>query len=360
MSKLNTLVKTVDDGLENYKIFETARTIQDFTDELSNWYVRRGRERYWGSEMTEDKAAAYTTLYTVLVTLAKICAPFVPFMTESMYRNLVVPFYKDAPESVHLCDFPVADESLIDPELERGMEAILEIVALGRAARNGSNIKNRQPLDKLYIASDRKIDLTPELYGIARDELNIKRFEVLRDVAKFVRYKLKPQLKTLGPKYGALLGGIRQYLENGDTREIVERVRSGKPFEFEVNGKPVSLTLDDLLISSEPAEGYVSESTDGLTVVLDAHVTDELLMEGTVREIVSRVQNMRKEAGFEVTDRIELGYSAEGVCAKAFITLGDDIARDVLAEKLVDGLFDGYTKYFDINGDKVTLVVKKA
>lgn len=359
LSKLNTLIKTVDEGLDNYKIFETARTIQDFTDELSNWYVRRGRERYWGSEMTEDKAAAYTTLYTVLVTLAKICAPFVPFMTESMYLNLVVPFFKDAPESVHLCDFPTADESLIDKKLEEGMETVLEIVTLGRAARNGSNIKNRQPLGKLYIASDRKIDLSPELYGIARDELNIKSFELLRDASQFVNYKLKPQLKTLGPKYGALLGGIRQFLDTCDAKAVVDTVRSGKNYDFEVNGKPVSLSLDDLLISSEPAEGYVSESTDGLTVVLDAHVSEELLMEGTVREIVSRVQNMRKEAGFNVTDRIVLGYTAEGVSEKAFKSLGKDIAGDVLAEKLVNEIFDGYKKDFDINGDKVTLVVKK-
>ena len=359
LSKLNTLIKTVDEGLDNYKIFETARTIQDFTDELSNWYVRRGRERYWGSEMTEDKAAAYTTLYTVLVTLAKICAPFVPFMTESMYLNLVVPFFKDAPESVHLCDFPTADESLIDKKFEDGMETVLEIVTLGRAARNGSNIKNRQPLGKLYVASDRKIDLSPELYGIARDELNIKSFELLRDASQFVNYKLKPQLKTLGPKYGALLGGIRQFLETCDAKAVVDTVRSGKNYDFEVNGKPVSLSLDDLLISSEPAEGYVSESTDGLTVVLDAHVSEELLMEGTVREIVSRVQNMRKEAGFNVTDRIVLGYTAEGVSEKAFKSLGKDIAGDVLAEKLVNEIFDGYKKDFDINGDKVTLVVKK-
>ena len=280
-------------------------------------------------------------------------------MTESMYLNLVVPFFKDAPESVHLCDFPTADESLIDKKLEEGMETVLEIVTLGRAARNGSNIKNRQPLGKLYIASDRKIDLSPELYGIARDELNIKSFELLRDASQFVNYKLKPQLKTLGPKYGALLGGIRQFLDTCDAKAVVDTVRSGKTYDFEVNGKPVSLSLDDLLISSEPAEGYVSESTDGLTVVLDAHVTDELLMEGTVREIVSRIQNMRKEAGFNVTDRIVLGYAAEGVSEKAFRSLGKDIAGDVLAEKLVNEIFDGYKKDFDINGDKVTLVVKK-
>ena len=239
------------------------------------------------------------------------------------------------------------------------MATVLEIVALGRAARNGSNIKNRQPLDRLYIASDRDIELTPKLYGIARDELNIKNFEILRDASRFVNYKLKPQLKTLGPKYGALLGALKNFLENCDAKKVVDTVRSGKKYEFEINGKRVSLSIDDLLISSEPAEGYVSESTDGLTVVLDAHVTDGLLKEGTVREIVSRVQNMRKEAGFNVTDRIILGYKADGVCLKVLNALGDEVAKDVLAEKVVPEIFDGYAKDFDINGDKVTLVVKK-
>ena len=358
LSKLNTLIKTVDDGLKDYKIFETARTIQDFTDELSNWYVRRGRERYWGKDMTADKAAAYTTLYTVLVTLAKVCAPYVPFMTESMYRNLVTPFYKDAPESVHLCDFPEADESLIDPELEKGMEDVLEIVVLGRAARNGSNVKNRQPLKKLYIATDRKVNLTEELYGIARDELNVKEFEILHDATAFVTYKLKPQLKTLGPRYGKALGAIREFLNACDAAKVVATVKAGKTYSVELGGVTVDFTLDDLLISSEPAEGYVSESGNGLTVVLDVHLTDELILEGALREIVSRVQNMRKEAGFEVTDRIILGYVAEGVCGRVFKELKDEIAADVLAETVTADL-DGYQKEFDINGDKVTLSVKK-
>ena len=358
LSKLNTLIKTVDDGLKDYKIFETARTIQDFTDELSNWYVRRGRERYWGKDMTADKAAAYTTLYTVLVTLAKVCAPYVPFMTESMYRNLVTPFYKDAPESVHLCDFPVADESLIDPELEKGMEDVLEIVVLGRAARNGSNVKNRQPLKKLYIATDRKVNLTEELYGIARDDLNVKEFEILHDATAFVTYKLKPQLKTLGPRYGKALGAIREFLNACDAAKVVATVKAGKTYSVELGGVTVDFTLDDLLISSEPAEGYVSESGNGLTVVLDVHLTDELILEGALREIVSRVQNMRKEAGFEVTDRIILGYVAEGVCGRVFKELKDEIAADVLAETVTAEL-NGYQKEFDINGDKVTLSVKK-
>ena len=358
LSKLNTLVKTVDDGLAKYKTFETARFIQDYVDELSNWYVRRGRERYWGKEMTEDKAAAYTTLYTVLVTLSKVIAPYVPFMAESMYLNLVPEFYKDAPISVHLCSFPECDESFVDAELEKGMEDVLEIVALGRAARNGSNIKNRQPLQKVYIATDKKVNLSEGLLNIAKDELNIKEFELLHDASKFVSYKLKPQLKTLGPKYGKLLGAIRNFLDTCDTAKVVAAVKAGKTYETELDGTKVEFTLDDLLISSEPAEGFVSESSDGLTVVLDVHITEELMLEGAVRELVSRIQNMRKEAGFEVTDRIILGYKAEGISGRVLKEKADEIKSDVLAEEITVTP-DGYIKDFDINGESVTLGVKK-
>ena len=360
LSKLNTLIKTVDEGLNKYNIFDTARAIQDYVDELSNWYVRRGRERYWGKDMTDDKAAAYTTLYTVLVTLSKITAPFVPFMAESIYRNLVPEFYKGAPISVHLCDFPIADESMIDKELEKGMEDVLEIVALGRAARNGSNIKNRQPLGKLYIAADRKVNLSKGLYEIANDELNIKEFEILSDASRFVTYKLKPQLKTLGPKYGKKLGEIKNFLENCNALEVVSTVKSGKTYETELGGEKVEFTLDDLLISSESAEGYISESTAGLTVVLDAHITEELLYEGMEREIVSRVQNMRKEAGFEVTDRIILSYKADGLFLKVLKENAKSIGEDVLAETVKDGIDEeGYVKDFDINGEKIILSVKR-
>ena len=358
LSKLNTLIKVVDKGLAEYKTFETARYIQDFTDELSNWYVRRGRERYWGSGMTEDKAAAYTTLYTVLVTLCKIAAPYVPFMAESMYRNLVPEFFDNEPISVHLCSYPVADESMIDEELEKGMEDVLEIVALGRAARNGSNIKNRQPLKKLYVATDRKVNLTEGLYNIAKDELNIKEFEVLHDASAFVTYKLKPQLKTLGPKYGKALGAIRNFLDTCNAAEVVACVKGGGTYKTKLGETEVEFTIDDLLISSEPSEGFVSESSDGLTVVLDVHVTEELLLEGAVRELVSRIQNMRKEAGFNVTDRIVLGYKAEGVAERVLKEKADEIKSDVLAEEITETP-DGYVKDFDINGDKVVLGVKK-
>ena len=358
LSKLNTLIKVVDKGLAEYKTFETARYIQDFTDELSNWYVRRGRERYWGSGMTEDKAAAYTTLYTVLVTLCKVAAPYVPFMAESMYGNLVPEFFDNEPISVHLCSYPVADESMIDEELEKGMEDVLEIVALGRAARNGSNIKNRQPLKKLYVATDRKVNLTEGLYNIAKDELNIKEFEVLHDASAFVTYKLKPQLKTLGPKYGKALGAIRNFLDTCNAAEVVACVKGGGTYKTKLGDTEVEFTIDDLLISSEPSEGFVSESSDGLTVVLDVHVTEELLLEGAVRELVSRIQNMRKEAGFNVTDRIVLGYKAEGVAERVLKEKADEIKSDVLAEEITETP-DGYVKDFDINGDKVVLGVKK-
>ena len=360
ISKLNTLVDTVDKGLAEYKIFETSRAIGDFVDELSNWYVRRGRERYWGKEMTEDKIAAYTTLYTVLVTLSKVIAPYVPFIAEEIYRNLVPEFYKDAPVSVHLCKFPEADGTMIDKELEAGMEDVLEIVALGRAARNGSNIKNRQPLSKLYVAADRKVKLSEGLYEIARDELNVKEVEILDNASRFVTYKIKPQLKTLGPKYGAKLGLIRNFLENCNAEEVVSTVKAGKTYVADLGGSEVEFTLDDLLISSESAEGYVSESSDGLTVVLDAHVTEELRVEGMMRELVSRIQTMRKEAGFEVTDRIELSYLADGLAGKVLAEKTAEIGDSVLALSVNEGLFaGGYEKSFEIGDDQVTLSVRK-
>ncbi|MBR1675908.1 MAG: isoleucine--tRNA ligase [Clostridia bacterium] len=362
LSKLNSLVKYVDKGLEEYKIFETARAIQDYTDELSNWYVRRGRERYWGKDMTDDKAAAYTTLYTVLVTLAKLTAPYIPFMAESIYQNLVPEFYKDAPKSVHLCDFPVCDESMIDAELEEGMKDVLEIVFLGRAARNGKNIKNRQPLQKLYVAADRKVKLTEGLYEIAKDELNIKEFELLPDASRFVNYILKPQLKTLGPKYGAKLGAIRKFLENCNAAEVVATVKAGKTYSVELEGTTVEFTLDDLLIASEPAEGFVSESSDGLTVVLDAHLTDELILDGAEREVVSHVQALRKKSGFEVTDRINIYYFAENFPAKnVFTDRAESLKAAVLADRIVEGdvpMTVGWTEQFVVGEEKITVAVE--
>ncbi len=360
ISKLNTLIKEVDENLSSYEIFEAGRKLQDFTDELSNWYVRRGRERYWGSDMTDDKAAAYTTLYTVLVTLAKLTAPFTPFIAESMYRNLVPAFYKDAPESVHLCSFPVCDEKAIDKTLEAGMAEVLQIVVLGRAARNSSNIKNRQPLSKVMVSAKFGATLSEDLLAIARDELNVKELTLTDNTSGYVTYKLKPQLKTLGPKYGKLLGGIRSFLETCDSAAVVAAVKDGGVFKTEINGQEVEFTKDDLLISSESAEGFVSASDDGMTVVLDVHLTPELIDEGMTREIVSKIQTMRKEAGFEVTDRIEIGYAADGDAKRVLEQYKGEITSAVLAGEMKEGvILGGFTRELDVNGDKVTLSVKK-
>ena len=354
LSELNSLVKFVDEGLADYKITETARAIGEFTDKLSNWYVRRCRGRFWGSGMDATKEAAYTTLYTVLVTLSKVIAPYVPFMAESMYRNLVVPFFMDAPESVHLCDFPAADESMIDRELEKGMEEVLDVVVLGRAARSKANIKNRQPLRRLYYAGGSK--LPDDLAALVEDELNVKEALFSEGSDKFVSYELKPQLKTLGPKYGKLLGGIRTMLAER-AEEIVAAVRNGGVYTAEVNGTPVELCESDLLISVINREGFSSETDGGMTVVLDTALDEELVYEGAEREIVSKIQTMRKEAGFEVTDHIVVGYRAEGM-AKKVLDAGT-FRRDVLCDAVTDSL-DGYAKDWDINGDKVTIAVSKA
>ncbi|MBR2969260.1 MAG: isoleucine--tRNA ligase [Clostridia bacterium] len=359
ISKINTLIKEVDEHLDRYEIFEAGRKLQDFTDELSNWYVRRGRERYWGSEMTEDKAAAYTTLYTVLVTLAKLTAPFTPFVAENIYRNLVPAFYKDAPESVHLCDFPVCDESKIDPALEAGMAEVLDIVVLGRAARNSSNIKNRQPLAKIMVASERKAELSEGLLAIARDELNVKQFEKMTNAGEYVVYKLKPQLKTLGPKYGKHLGSIKKFLEECDAAKVVATVKSGESYKVTLGDAEIELGYDDLLISSESVEGFVSASDGGMTVVLDVHLTPELIDEGIERELVSRIQTMRKEAGFEVTDRICVYYEASENAARVLTERADSLCGAVLASSVSVGTTTGYTKQWDINGESVTLTVKK-
>lgn len=353
LSGLNSLIKFVDEGLNEYKITETSRAVGEFVDNLSNWYVRRCRDRFWGSDMTENKEAAYVTLYTVLSTLSKVIAPYVPFLAENMYQNLVANFDKNAPLSVHLCDFPVADESRIDPELESGMNDVLKTVVLGRAARNKANIKNRQPLKRLIYNG--KKELSPELKALVEDELNVKEVDISADSAKYISYELKPQLKTLGPKYGALLGKIRALLaEKSD--EIAATVKSGKTYVAELDGKTVELAEEDLLISVKNKEGFSSESDGETTVVLDTELNDELIYEGAEREIVSKIQTMRKEAGFEVVDHISVAYKAEGV-AKSVFEKGTYKA-DVLCD--ADGNdFDGYTKEWDINGDKVTISIKK-
>ena len=363
LSKLNTLVRTVDEGLAQYDITDSARALQDFADVLSNWYVRRGRERYWGKGMTEDKAAAYTTLYTVLVTLAKLTAPFTPFLAEQIYRNLVPQFFADAPKSVHLCTFPVCDEGAIDPDLEKGMDSVLDIVVLGRAARNAGALKNRQPLAEMVVAASRDLDLSDELRGVILDELNIKKMTLTDSADKLVTYKLKPQLKTLGPKYGKLLGGIRAFLESCNGAEVVAAVKGGGTYKTEINGAEVEFAEEDLLISTESAEGYVSASDKGLTVAVDTRLTPALIDEGIEREIVSKVQNERKASGFEVTDHIRAYFAAEGDVLRVLKERADAIAKVVLAdvfatdgaaaEKAADGAG------WDVNGSKVRCVIEK-
>ena len=354
LSKLNTLVKNVDAMLAKYNITDSARAIQDFSDVLSNWYVRRGRDRYWGSEMTEDKAAAYTTLYAVLTTLAKVIAPYTPFMAEMMYQNLVPAFYPEAPESVHLCDFPVADESFIDPALEAGMGDVLDVVALGRAARNAGNLKNRQPLAEMLVASNRPLGLNEELTAVALDELNVKKMTFVQDGASLVKYVLKPQLRTLGPKYGKRLGAITKFLATCNGAEVVAAVRGGGSYTVDLDG-PVVLLEEDLQIFTESAEGYSAVAGGGITVALDTRLTEELLDEGCERELVSKIQTMRKEAGFEVTDRICVYYAAEGRAEKMLERAS--FAKDVLAERVERGEAEGFTKTIDVNGEKAVITL---
>lgn len=354
LSKLNSLVKLVDEHLARYEITESSRAIQDFADVLSNWYVRRCRERYWGSDMTEDKAAAYTTLYTVLVTLAKVTAPYTPFVAEMMYSNLVPAFYKDAPVSVHLCSFPEADESLIDAELERGMEGVMGIVVNGRSARNAGNL-NRQPLAEMVVVSDKPLNLSEEERAIVLEELNVKKMTVADDASVYIKYKLKPQLKTLGPKYGKKLGAISQFLANCNAAEVLSKIRSEG--EYRLDNLDVSLKLEDLQVLTESAEGFVAQSDKGVTVALSTALTEELIEEGVEREIVSKIQNMRKEADFEVTDRISVWYKAEGVAAKVFARAG--FAKDVLADSVTEGAAPegAFAKEQNINGEKVTIAI---
>ena len=359
LSKLNTLIKTVDNGLNSYNIFDSARAMQSFTDDLSNWYVRRGRERYWGHDMDDDKIAAYTTLYTVLVTMAKLSAPFTPFMAESIYQNLVPNFYKDAPMSVHLCKFPEVDESLIDESLEEGMQNVLDIVVLGRSCRNTANIKNRQPLQKIFVCSERKTVLTEGLLEIAKDELNIKEVEYLKDASAFVKYSIKPQLKTLGPKYGALLGKIRKLFEVCDANKIVATVKAGEVYKAEFEGDTFEFAMDDLLISSNSVEGFIASSDMGITVVMDTNITEELKAEGVSRELISKIQSMRKEAGFEVVDRITINYLTSDDGIKASLENSDSIKSVVLADSIAMGDIDGFKKELDINGAVCTIIINK-
>ncbi len=353
LSRLNSLVSYVDEGLNEYKITETARAIASFVDDLSNWYVRRSRDRFWGSDMSKNKEAAYTTLYTVLTTISKIIAPYTPFLAENIYQNLVTNFDKSAPESVHLCNFPVADKALIDKALEEGMDNVLRLVVLGRAARNKSNMKNRQPLAKLFYNG--KYELSEELKALVEDELNVKSVEQTSGDDEFVSYEIKPQLKTLGPKYGPLLGKIRVVLGEC-ANDIIKATKNGGEYHTDIDGKDVVLLESDLLVTVKSKEGYSSESDDEMTVALDTTLNDELIEEGYERELVSKIQNLRKEAGLEVTDHISLHFEASGLSKKVIDRAS--FIGDVLCDYVTNDT-DGYTKEVDINGESVVITIKK-
>ena len=356
LSKLNSLVKYVDNSLENYKITESARAMADFVDELSNWYVRRSRERFWGEGMPQDKINAYMTLYTVLKTMSLLSAPFTPFMAESIYQNLVVGIDKTAPKSVHLCDFPVADESMIDAKLEANMELVLSVVVAGRAARNTANIKNRQPIGQMYVQAQSKLDA--EYNDIILDELNVKNVEFVDDAAKFTSYSFKPQLRTLGKKYGKLVPQIGEYLKNGDGNALMNELKTNGAIKFTIDGTDVELAEEDVLVATAQTDGFVAESYKNTTVVLDTTLSPELIEEGFARELVYKLQTMRKEAGFEVLDRINVYYEGNDKIAEIFAKNGESIGKDVLAESVQAGKA-GYSKEWNINGEKVTLSVEK-
>ena len=357
LSRLNTLIGHVEAYLDDLKMTEAGREMQDFMDDLSNWYVRRCRERYWGKDMTADKEAAYMTLYTVLKTMALISAPFTPFMSETMYQNMVRTVDKSAPESIHLCDWPHKDESFIDPELEANMAAVLDIVVLGRSARNAANIKNRQPVASMYVQGK----ALPDMYvSIIADELNVKEVRFVDDASSFISYRVKPQLKTLGPRYGKLLPKINQYLAGeGVGNAVVAAHNRGENYKFDIDGTEISLAAEDVLVSTEENAGFVTVTEHDLSVVLDTNLTPELIEEGFVREIVSKVQTMRKEAGFEVTDHIVLSHHGNSLIEGIFARHGADIAADTLADSIKLGSA-GYVKDWEINGESVTLGVAKS
>lgn len=357
LSRLNTLMGHVEAYLDDLKMTEAGREMQDFMDDLSNWYVRRCRERYWGKDMTADKEAAYMTLYTVLRTMALISAPFTPFMSETMYQNMVRTVDKNAPESIHLCDWPKKDESFIDPELEANMAAVLDIVVLGRSARNAANIKNRQPVASMYVQGK----ALPDMYvSIIADELNVKEVRFVDDASSFISYRVKPQLKTLGPRYGKLLPKINQYLAGeGVGNAVVAAHNRGESYKFDIDGTEISLAAEDVLVSTEENAGFVTVTEHDLSVVLDTNLTPELIEEGFVREIVSKVQTMRKEAGFEVTDHIVLSHHGNSLIEGIFARHGAEIAADTLADSIKLGSA-GYVKDWEINGESVTLGVEKS
>ena len=357
LSKLNSVVTEVDKDLGSYKIPEAARALDEFVDDMSNWYVRRSRERFWAKGMEQDKINAYMTLYTALVTICKAAAPMIPFMTEEIYQNLVKSIDKNAPESIHLCDFPVATPAYSDAELEKNMDEVLKIVVMGRACRNAANIKNRQPIGTMYVKAPFEL---PEFFTeIIADELNVKNVAFTDDVSGYTTYTFKPQLRTVGPKYGKYLGQIQKALANVDGNKAMADVRSGAGLKLPEVGADVVLYEEDLLITMTQMEGYVTEGDNEVTVVLDTNLTPELLEEGFERELISKIQTMRKEAGFEVMDKIAVSYQADDKIRQIFEKYGDEIGKEVLAEKVTADALSGYEKEWNINGEKVVLAVEK-
>ena len=357
LSKLNSLIRTVDDNLANYRIPESARALQDFVDEMSNWYVRRSRERFWAKGMEQDKINAYMTLYTALVTVSKVAAPMIPFMTEEIYQNLVRSVDKDAPESIHLCDYPAVNEKWIDEELENNMEDLLKAVVMGRACRNTANIKNRQPIGTMYVKASWTL---PEYFQeIMEDELNVKKVIFTDNVEDFISYSFKPQLRTVGPKYGKHLGQIKQALASLDGAKAMAEVRETGALKLAADGQEIVLLEEDLLIDTAQKEGYVTESDNEIAVVLDTNLTPELIEEGFVRELVSKIQTMRKEAGFEVTDRIHV-YVKDSQKIESIIKAHEsEIKGEVLAQEITFGITSGYEKEWKINSEAVTMAVEK-
>lgn len=357
LSKLNSTVKAVDVNLENYKIPEAARALQEFVDDMSNWYVRRSRERFWAKEMPQDKINAYMTLYTALDTIIKAAAPMIPFMTEDIYQNLVRNVDKTAPESIHLCDFPKVEEAYIDHELEKNMDLVLNIVVIGRACRNTANIKNRQPIGNMFVKAPFELS---EFYNeIILDELNVKNVKFTDGVRDFTSYSFKPQLKTVGPKYGKMLNQIRQALPQLNGNEAMDEINATGELQLDIGGEKVVLLKEDLLIDIAQIEGYVSDGNNEITVVLDTNLTEELIEEGFIRELISKIQTMRKEAGFEVMDKIIIYHDKNEKIAKIFNDFSKKIKSEVLAIDIISGNTKGFVKEWNINGEIVMIGVER-
>ncbi|MBQ3400640.1 MAG: class I tRNA ligase family protein, partial [Lachnospiraceae bacterium] len=357
LSRMNTMVKDVDRTLADYRIPEAAKAISSIVDDMSNWYVRRCRDRFWAKGMEQDKVNAYMSLYTALVTVAKTAAPMIPFMAESIYRNLVCSVDASAPESVHLCAFPAVNEDMIDAALEQKMDIVLKVVTMGRAARNTANRKNRQPLAKMFVKAPGEL---PEYYqDIIREELNVKEVEFTDEVSAFTSYSFKPQMRTLGPKYGKLLGGIKNALAGLDGQAAMAELNANGVLKLDIDGNAVELAPDDLLIDTQQVEGFEAVTEKDITVVIDTRLTPELIEEGMIREAVSKIQTMRRDTDFEVTDHITVAFSGNAQIEELVRANMEKIAGDVLADEIVfDEEFE-IAKEWSLNGEKVTISVKR-